>query len=65
MGFVPPPRILNGTKMKLVFIDDLNHSFYVGTRKIVIYAWSWVKPDESQVEARKGTDVQIVLQNWV
>jgi len=36
-----------------------------GTRKVVIYSQAGRGPEETQVEDRRGTDVQIVRRIWV
>ena len=40
-------------------------SVNVGTRKMVNYARAETKPEETLVEVRSGSDVQIDRQTWV
>ena len=44
---------------------DSSFSIYHKTRKMVNYAWIREKSEETLMEARSDTDVQIVRQIWV
>lgn len=47
------------------FSYGLSYSISARTRKMVNYAWIRVKSEETLMEARSDTDVQLVRQIWV
>ena len=55
---------LGGLLPKVIRLRTSCNSLYVGTRKKSELCLSRAKPEETQVEARKFSDVQIDLLTW-